>query len=129
MRPAFPAFLGSLLVVLAPLEAVAADAPGTVIGAPLAEPAPQIPLWERLDADYGVGPEDVLEITVWKEEGLRKESLVRPDGGLSFPLVGDIQASGKTALEIRDEIAKLLEKYIPTPVVSVSVLRIASNKF
>jgi polysaccharide export outer membrane protein len=78
--------------------------------------------------DYTVGPEDVLEISVWKEEGLKKEVLVRPDGGISFPLVGDMQATGKTAHQIQGEIAKRLEKFIPDPVVSVAVLKVVGNR-
>jgi len=81
-----------------------------------------------VDPDYRIGPEDVLEISVWKEDGLKKESLVRPDGGLSFPLVGEIHAEGKTTQQLREEIAQRLEKYIPEPVVSVAVLKVASNK-
>lgn len=77
--------------------------------------------------DYQVGPEDVLEISVWKEDGLKKEVLVRPDGGISFPLAGDMQAAGKTAKEIQEEITRRLGKYIADPVVSVSVLKIANK--
>lgn len=80
------------------------------------------------DAAYRVGPEDVLDISVWKEEGLRKEVLVRPDGGISFPLVGELQAAGKTAEEIRSEVAARLANKINDPVVSVSVLKVAGNK-
>src|SRR5215467_12499160 len=58
-----------------------------------------------LTRDYQIGPEDVLEISVWKEEGLKKEVLVRPDGGISFPLAGDMQAAGKTARQLEREIA------------------------
>jgi polysaccharide biosynthesis/export protein len=76
---------------------------------------------------YRVGPEDVLEISVWKEDNLKKEVLVRPDGGISFPLAGDLHAAGKTAQEIRDEITQRLGKFISDPVVSVSVLKIASK--
>jgi polysaccharide export outer membrane protein len=79
-------------------------------------------------ADYRIGPEDVLDISVWKEEGLKKEVLVRPDGGIAFPLVGDLQAAGKTAQELQREIVRRLEKYIPDAVVSVAVLKVASNK-
>ena len=70
------------------------------------------------DAGYQLGPEDVLDISVWKEEGLKKEVLVRPDGGLSFPLIGEIQAVGKTTGQLQKEIAQRLEKYIPDPVVT-----------
>ncbi|HJY78354.1 MAG TPA: polysaccharide biosynthesis/export family protein [Burkholderiales bacterium] len=77
---------------------------------------------------YRIGPEDVLEISVWKEEALKKDVLVRPDGEISFPLAGDIQAAGRTVAELRGELSKRIEKYIPDPVVSVLVNRVASNK-
>jgi polysaccharide export outer membrane protein len=77
---------------------------------------------------FRIGPEDILEISVWKEEGLKKDVLVRPDGGLSFPLVGDLKAAGKTVEEVRAELARRLEKYIPDPVVSVLLQRVVSNK-
>ena len=78
--------------------------------------------------DYQIGPEDVLEITVWKEEGLKKEVLVRPDGGITFPLAGDIQAAGKTGRQLQQEITQRLEKFMADPVVSVAILKIVSNK-
>lgn len=78
--------------------------------------------------DYEIGPEDLLEISVWKEKDLQKEVLVRPDGWLSFPLVGDIHAHRKTPKQIEDEIRERLRKYIPDPVVNVSVKRIAGYK-
>lgn len=82
----------------------------------------------EVDSGYQVGPEDILEISVWKEEGLRKEVLVRPDGGLSFPLIGEIQAVGKTTSQLKKEITLRLEKFIPDPVVSVSLLKVVGNK-
>src|SRR5262245_13877013 len=80
------------------------------------------------DDAYRIGPEDVLEISVWKEEALKKDVLVRPDGEISFPLAGDLRAAGRTVGELRAELTKRLEKYIPDPVVSVLVNRVASNK-
>jgi polysaccharide export outer membrane protein len=77
---------------------------------------------------YRVGPEDVLDISVWREEGLKKEVLVRPDGGMSYPLIGEVQAAGKTVLELRDEIARRLERFIPEPAVSVSIVKIGSQR-
>jgi len=77
---------------------------------------------------YTIGPEDLIEVSVWKEDALRKELLVRPDGGISFPLVGELQAAGKTTAQLRSEIVARLTKYIPEAVVNVSVLKIASNK-
>lgn len=81
-----------------------------------------------VDVDgYKIGPQDVLEISVWKEDTLKKEVLVRPDGGMSFPLVGDIHAAGKTAAQLQQEITQKLEKYMPDPVVSVALLKVLSN--
>jgi polysaccharide export outer membrane protein len=77
---------------------------------------------------YRVGPEDLLEISVWREDALRKEVLVRPDGGISYPLVGDVHAAGKTVLEIRDEIARRLQKFIADPAVSVAILKVGSQR-
>jgi polysaccharide biosynthesis/export protein len=79
-------------------------------------------------ADYQVGPEDVLDITVWKEDGLKKEVLVRPDGGISFPLIGEVQAVGKTTGELQKEITQRLSKFIPRPSVNVALLKTASYK-
>jgi polysaccharide export outer membrane protein len=78
-----------------------------------------------LNEEYRIGPEDVLEISVWKEEGLERQVLVRPDGGISFPLAGDVRAAGKTARELRREITKRIQKYIPDAVVTVSVVKLS----
>jgi polysaccharide export outer membrane protein len=77
---------------------------------------------------YKIGPEDLLEISVWKEQDLQKEVLVRPDGRISFPLVGEVIVSGKTPAEVQDEIAARLKKYIPDPVVTILIKKIASYK-
>ncbi len=77
---------------------------------------------------YTVAPGDVLEITVWKEEGLQKEVLVRPDGGLSFPLVGDFKAQGLSLQQIQKHLVERLVKYIPDPVVTVAALKLLGNK-
>ena len=96
--------------------------------APTKKTPEELPQAIIADAGYQLGPEDVLDISVWKEEGLKKEVLVRPDGGISFPLIGEIQAVGKTTGQLQKEIAQRLEKYIPDPVVSVAVLKIVGNK-
>lgn len=93
-----------------------------------AKNAPAVVEAATIDSGYQIGPEDVLEISVWKEEGLKKEVLVRPDGGISFPLIGEIQAAGKTEGQLQKEITQRLDKFIPDPVVSVSVLKVAGNK-
>jgi len=73
---------------------------------------------------YKIGPEDVLQISVWKEPELQREVLVRPDGGITFPLAGDIIAAGKEPVELQEEIKKRIQKYIPDAVVTVSVTKL-----
>jgi polysaccharide biosynthesis/export protein len=77
---------------------------------------------------YGIQPGDVLEVSVWKEEDLLKQVLVRPDGGISFPLVGNVQAAGKSVEEIQAVITGKLAKYIPDPVVTVAIQQLSGNK-
>lgn len=74
---------------------------------------------------YHIGPEDVLFISVWKEPELQQEVVVRPDGGISFPLAGDLKVAGKTVKEVEDEITQRIRKYIPDAVVTVTVKNIA----
>lgn len=77
---------------------------------------------------YTVQPGDILEISVWREEGLEKQVVVRPDGGLSFPLVGNVQANGKSIEDLQTEVAGKLKRFIPDPSVNVSVLKLDGNK-
>ena len=74
---------------------------------------------------YRIGPEDVLHISVWKEEELDREVLVRPDGGISFPLAGNMQAAGKTTQELMTEITRRIQRYIPDAVVTVTVSQVS----
>ncbi len=76
-------------------------------------------------ASYRIGPEDVLMISVWKEAELQREVLVRPDGGISFPLAGDLVVAGKTTQEVELEITRKIRRYIPDAVVTVSVKTIS----
>lgn len=73
---------------------------------------------------YRINPEDVLEISVWKEPDLERSTVVRPDGGISFPLVGDLMAAGKTTGELTAELAQAIDAYVPGAVVSVSISEI-----
>jgi len=91
-------------------------------------PADRVGAREAADPDYRLGPEDVVEIAVWREDGLKKELLVRPDGAISFPLVGEVQAAERTAMDIQHEIETKLRKYLSDPVVSVTVLKVAAQK-
>lgn len=77
---------------------------------------------------YIVQPGDILTISVWKEKDLQGDVAVRPDGGLNFPLAGDIMASGKTVEQIQKDLAAKLTKYVPDPVVTVAVKQSAGYK-
>ena len=77
---------------------------------------------------YVIGASDVLTITVWKEPTLSGSLLVRPDGMVSVPLLGDVQASGMTPLQLADQISTKLKKYIQDPNVSVVLTQINSKK-
>lgn len=77
---------------------------------------------------YLIGPEDVLKISVWKEPELDREVVVRPDGGISFPLVGDVQVTDKTVDQVKDAIRKKISKYIPKAEVTVSLVKASSYK-
>src|SRR5678815_4949768 len=61
--------------------------------------------------EYIIGPEDLLEITVWRNADLSKTVIVRPDGRISLPLVGDVTAVGKTPSQLTEEIATRLKEY------------------
>lgn len=81
-------------------------------------------------AGYKVGPGDVLRINVWKHEELSQAAVtVRPDGGLSLPLIGEISATGRTADEIAADISARLDRYYQDkPPVTVQVAEVRSYK-
>jgi polysaccharide export outer membrane protein len=70
---------------------------------------------------YKLQPGDVLQVVVWKETDLQSEVLIRPDGGMSFALAGDLQAAGLTTDELRAELETRVRKLVPGAVVTVSV--------
>lgn len=79
-------------------------------------------------ADYRLGPEDVIDVFVWKEPELSTSVVIRPDGKISLPLANEIEASGKTAVELQDEIKQRLQKFVLDPQVNVMVKQINSLK-
>jgi polysaccharide export outer membrane protein len=78
--------------------------------------------------DYRIQPGDALSITVWREKELSQDVLVRPDGGISFPLSGDLKAAGDTVEALRQRIAERLRRFIPDPEVSVAVRATSGNR-
>ena len=88
-----------------PLRLLAADAP-----APL-----------PLPADYQLHAGDTLQVSVWKEPDLTGDVLIRPDGGMTFPLVGELHAAGHTVAEVTRILEERVRKFVPDAVVTVSV--------
>ena len=111
--------LGALLLICSVLTGAQACAGSLPSGS---EPAP------AADVSYLLGPEDVVKISVWKDEHLTQEVVVRPDGMISFPLVGDVPAAGRTIEDVRLELVKRLNKFVPNPHVSVLATKIISYK-
>lgn len=76
--------------------------------------------------EFLIGPEDVLVVTVWRNQELSKEVIVRPDGKISLPLIGDIMAAGLSAQVLSKHVADALAEFMSTPTVSVQVKEINS---
>ena len=72
-------------------------------------------------ADFLLGPEDVLEITVWKNQDLSRTVAIRPDGRISMPVIGDVQAAGLSVNDVALQISERFKPFVTNPVVSVSV--------
>lgn len=102
-------------------DAVAAGR-GAVLSQPVSTSKPH-------DNSFVIGNDDVLAINVWKEPDISRSIPVRSDGRISLPLVGELQAAGRTPLKLEQEIASKLRSYIAEPEVTVMVQQINSEKF
>jgi polysaccharide export outer membrane protein len=122
-RPMVCSLAGGVLFVLALTAAEPADAQAPAVDTSARDANGVV----APDA-YRIGPEDVLHISVWKNEAMSRTVPVRPDGKISLPLLNDVQAGGLTALELREEVTKKLAEYIPNPEVSVIVSDVRSFK-
>jgi polysaccharide biosynthesis/export protein len=120
-------WLGVVSTVIAALALVALGGcttpsiqltPAQAAAARAAAPAPE----------YLLGPEDALEVSVWKEPDLTKQLVVRPDGKITYPLIGEVQASGKTVEQLQAEISKRLAKYVTDAHVTVILLKAQNYK-
>jgi polysaccharide export outer membrane protein len=78
------------------------------------------------DRDYVIGPGDVLDISVWKDETLTKSVVVLTDGKISFPLIGQVVASGKTVGQLKKEIEEKISPYVPGVTLSLEVKQVNS---
>jgi polysaccharide export outer membrane protein len=82
----------------------------------------------QVDVEYKIGPQDMLQIDVWKEPEISRLVPVRPDGKITLPLLNDVQAAGLTPMELAAVISDGLKKYINNPQVTVSVSTINSRR-
>ncbi len=84
---------------------------------------------DEVSNDYLLQIADVLSIEVWKDDNLTKKVFVRPDGKISFPLIGDVLAKGRSVEELRAEITQKLTEYIPDVAVTVIVNQISATAY
>ncbi len=112
-----------LLVVPASADSLGGSGPDQPAAADALPPARQV-----ARSPYRIQPGDILNISVWKETDLTSDVIVRPDGGMSFPLAGDQVAEGRTVEELRGLLAEQLKKFIPDPVVTVAVKQLNGNR-
>jgi polysaccharide export outer membrane protein len=113
---------GALTARQAP--AAPAAAPATATGSKPAAAAPAID-----PKAYVIGPEDVISVNVWREPGNSGQFVVRPDGRIAIPLVGEVQAAGLTPERLSAAIAEGLQKVMTHPEVTVGVERVNSKKY
>ena len=106
--PRLSATLITMVLLLVALHSRAADAP-TAEG-------------------YALHPGDTLQVMVWKEPELQSEVLIRPDGGMAFPLAGEMHAAGHTVAELTAALEERIRKYVPDAVVTVAVKNVAGNQ-
>jgi polysaccharide export outer membrane protein len=86
------------------------------------------PSW--CDEVYRIGPSDIIEVIVWREDDIsRSELLVRPDGRISLPLVDDVLVAGLTPMELKQTVTKALARYVESPQVYVEIKQPESHYF
>jgi polysaccharide biosynthesis/export protein len=118
--------ISALLVVVAGAGAVGAQQ--KTAAAPAKTPAAPAPGPAISAEQYKIGPEDLIAVSVWKNDAMSRVIPVRPDGMISLPLLDDVQAAGLTPMQLRDVITKRLTDYMPAPEVSVIVNEVRSFK-
>jgi polysaccharide export outer membrane protein len=99
----------------------AADAPVADPLLALAASHPPAPDAPPASEGYELHPGDVLQVVVWKEPDLQAEVLIRPDGGMTFPLAGELHAAGHTVEELTRTLQQRIRRYVPEAVVTVAV--------
>jgi polysaccharide biosynthesis/export protein len=106
--------------------APAATVASTTVSAPSSQQPPDFEV--ATSAGYLLQPGDVLNVSVWKETDLTSEVLIRPDGGMSFALAGDLRAAGHTVGELTAMLEKRIRKFEPDAVITVSIKLASGNR-
>lgn len=134
MRTRWMMALGAMVVVAATMTAAASSQKAK--NKEGAKPAVAVPAVAASDANsaqtasgYVIGPQDVLQIVVWKEAELSGSVPVRPDGKISLALLNDVQAAGLTPMALGADLAAKLKKYVSEPLVTVTVIQMNSQRF
>jgi len=135
-RANHPLGLGFVVILLVGFLRAQAPAPSQAGGRPPAPAAaasvapPLAPSANKPhDDSFVIGNDDLLAINVWKEPDISRSIPVRLDGKISLPLVGEVQAAGRTPLQLEQDIASKLRNYISEPEVTVMVQQINSERF
>lgn len=108
------------------------QAPAMPVSEPAGEKAkpalPVKPAGEPMDTSgsYIIGPGDLLEVSVWKDESLTRAVVVLPDGRISFPLIGQVEVAGKTLAQLQKELEGKLVRYVPDAILSLDVKQVNS---
>jgi polysaccharide export outer membrane protein len=119
-------FAGHLFAQTAPATANSGGAP---VPATAAASTADAAGGKAHDDGFIIGNDDVLAVNVWNEPNISRSIPVRSDGKISLPLVGEVQAAGRTPLKLEEDIAGRLKSYIAEPEVTVIVQQINSQKF
>lgn len=104
------------------------DIPAAAQAPDVYKPVLQAELQQGSSLEYTIGEGDVLQISVWQNADLDQEAIVRPDGRISFPLIGDVQASGYTVSKLDENITERLKEFIRYPEVSISIKKLGGKK-
>ena len=126
--PAAPAPVTTTTPRVAAQASAPAPAPAPAAAPPAAAAAVTTPRSTASGDEYRLGAGDKLRIEVYKDPQLSQSVQVRPDGKITLPLIGDIEATGHTPIEMRDTIAKQLKEYVTNPTVTVIVVEALASK-
>lgn len=100
-----------------------------LLGCETTTPIPQNADTSAIDKDYHIGVDDRVQVTVWRNPELSTAGPVRPDGKITVPLIGDVEAGGRTPSEVAESIKKQLSVYIRDPNVAVIITELRSHEF